>query len=202
MKNKSKNLLYFTQVNLNKCKQGQIEIAKTIRKYNKAQKKFIVLIREPMNAQNRAIYQPTSCQIFTKSSNSRAAIYIDSNTKVWYMEALSHKDITVVQTRIENRSTLIISAYFDILNKDVIWPELETVMEYVEQKGLGVILGADTNAHSTSYGSTNNARGDLMDLFITRYKLDIENRGDTPTYESKGAKTHIDVTLTSVTIIL
>ena len=36
-----------------------------------------------------------------------------------------------------------------------------------------------------------------MDLFITRYKLDIENKGMTPAYESRGAKMHIDVTLTA-----
>ena len=70
-------------------------------------------------------------------------------------------------------------------------------MDYAEQKGLGVILGADTNSHSTSYGTTNNSRGDLMDLFITRYKLDIENKGTIPTYESRGAKTYIDATLTA-----
>ena len=167
MNTSSKNTLHFIQVNLNKAKQGQIEMAKVIRKYNKKQKRFIALIQEPMNAQNKTIYQPVSCQIFTKSGNSRTALYIDLNTKVWYMEALSHKDITVVQVRIENRSTLVISAYFDITTKDVVWPELEKVMDYAEQKGLGVILGADTNAHSTSYGTTNNSRGDLMDLFIT-----------------------------------
>ena len=72
----NKNNLHFIQVNLNKSKQGQIEMAKVIRKCNKQQKKFIALIQEPMNAQNKAIYQPVSCQIFTKSGNSRTAIYI------------------------------------------------------------------------------------------------------------------------------
>ena len=71
-----KNMLYFIQINLNKSKQGQIEVAKMLRNYNKRQKKCTALVQEPMNAQNRSIYQPVSCQIFSKSSTSRTAIYI------------------------------------------------------------------------------------------------------------------------------
>ena len=60
-----------------------------------------------------------------------------------------------------------------------------------------------SNAHSTSFGPDTNKRGELLDLFIAKYGLDIENRGNTPTFCGRGGVTFIDVTLTrglSVTV--
>ena len=105
---------------------------------------FICLVQEPMTDKNRAILQPNSCQIFCKGKNPRASIYLSTSIKAWYMESLSTPDMTVVQMKLNNRSTLIVSVYMDINNKDVIPDELEKVMDYVNQKGLAIIIGADT----------------------------------------------------------
>ena len=51
-------VLKFIQVSLHKAKQGQIEIAASLRKLNKAREPFITLIQEPMTDKNRAILQP------------------------------------------------------------------------------------------------------------------------------------------------
>ena len=64
-------------------------------------------------------------------------------------------------------------------------------------QGLAVILGMDSNAHSTSFGNTTNKRGEKLDLFIAHHKLDIENQGLTPTFQARGAQTIIDITLTA-----
>ena len=119
------------------------------------------------------------------------------------METLSSPDVAVVQTRIQNRSTLIISAYLDIQNKEVIPDVLTTAVEYALRKGLAIIIGMDSNAHSTSFGPVMNSRGEILDLFIAKYGLDIENRGNTPTFCGRGCATFIDITLTrglSVTV--
>ena len=50
-----KTKLNFVQVNLHKAKQGQIEIAAGLRKFNKAREAFIALIQEPMTDKSRAI---------------------------------------------------------------------------------------------------------------------------------------------------
>jgi len=55
----------------------------------------------------------------------------------------------------------------------------------------------DANAHSTSFGTTNNKRGEQVDDFIARHKLNIENTGVTPTFQARGAATIVDITLTA-----
>ena len=42
-----------------------------------------------------------------------------------------------------------------------------------------------------------NKRGEDLDLFIAPYKLDIANCSHDPTFESRGAKTCIDITLST-----
>ena len=55
----------------------------------------------------------------------------------------------------------------------------------------------DSNAHSTSFGTTNNKCGEQLDLFIAHHKLDIENQGLTSTFQARGAATIVDITLTA-----
>ena len=97
------------QVNLHKAKQAQIEIAKRIRKLNMNNTSFICLVQEPMTDTNRAIFQPKSCQIVSKGKNPRASIYLSTTIKAWYMESLSTVDMTVIQMKLNNRATLIVS---------------------------------------------------------------------------------------------
>ena len=70
-------------------------------------------------------------------------------------------------------------------------------MRYAEDKSLGILIAADTNCHSSLFGPSTNKRGEQLELFIARYKLHIENNSHIPTYESRGAATCIDITLTA-----
>ena len=185
------------QVNLHKAKQGQIEIAKRIKKLNTKASPFICLAQEPLTGKNGAMLQPNTCQRFSKGTHPRAIIYASSQLKIWFIETLSTPDIVVAQTKIKNRSTLIISAYLDIQNTDVIPDALDTAMQYAHDKGLAILVAMDSNAHSSSYGPTNNTRGEKIDLFIARHQLHIENTGNTPTFQARNCETFIDVTLTS-----
>ena len=97
------NKLKFVQINLHKAKQGQIEIAASLRKLNKSREAFIALIQEPMTDKSRAILQPKSCQVFEKGPNPRAGIYVSNRINAWNTETLSTPDLTVIQTRIQNR---------------------------------------------------------------------------------------------------
>ena len=85
----------------------------------------------------------------------------------------------------------------DITWVRVISDALQKVMRYVEDKRLGILLAADTNCHSTLFGPSTNKRGEQLELFIAKYKLQVENNSHIPTYESRGAETCIDITLTA-----
>ena len=72
-------------------------------------------------------------------------------------------------------------------------------MKMIDDKGLPLIMGVDSNAHSSLYGPSNNTRGDDFEDFILQYGLSVENIGTKPTFETRRAnsmaRTHIDVTL-------
>ena len=92
---------------------------------------------------------------------------------------------------------MVISCYLDINIKDVIPPGLNKALDYAQKHGLAVIIGMDSNAHSSSFGSTTNKRGEQLELFIAHHKLDIENQGLTPTFQARGAQTIICLLYTS-----
>ena len=98
---------------------------------------------------------------------------------------------------VNKKSTLLISAYLDITLIHVIPPALHKVLRHAEDKGFGIILSMDTNAHSTSFGPDSNKRAEEIDLCIAQYKLDRANCSHEPTFESRGAKTCIDITLST-----
>jgi len=49
-------------------------------------------------------------------------------------------------------------------------------------EGTHLIVGCDANSHHTSWGSTNNNRGESLFNYITANELDIMNRGNKPTF--------------------
>ena len=76
---------------------------------------------------------------------------------------------------------------------------LNRIMDYADSKNVEMILGIDTNSHSTMYGKDTNKRGKDMEEFIIDNGLSIENIGKIPTFETIRGNlkmaTCIDVTL-------
>ena len=145
----------------------------------------------------RPAWQPSSCKRFGVNNKPRTLIYTITTSKACYMESLSSPDITVIQTCINRKSTLLLSVYLDKNWIQVIPKELHRVMKYAEEKRLGILIAGDTNCHSSLFGPSTNKRGEQLELFIAKYKLQIENNSHIPTYESRGAATCIDITLTA-----
>ena len=102
------------QVNLNKARQGQIELGQQIRQLNKQNAAFMILAQEPLNSDTGLTLQPNSCQTFKVGRKPRAIIYTDNAAHIWYLETLSTPDMSIILVKINNRSTLVISAYLDI----------------------------------------------------------------------------------------
>ena len=145
--------------------------------------------------------QPKSCRCYATAASPRAAIYTDMTTQGWFLETLYTRDISVFQTMINNKSTLLVSAYLDITLLHVIPLAHHKILRYAEHKWYGIILDMDSNAHSTSFGPDTNKRGEDHDLFIAQYKLDIVNCSHEPTFESRGARTCIDITLSTRLVV-
>ena len=139
--------------------------------------------------------KPKSCNTYCSEKSPRTAIYLSRNIVAWYIESLSTRDITVIQTKIKSRETLIASVYLDITLKEVIPDSLTAVMKYAKDKRLAILLCIDSNCHSSSFGTDDNKRGEVLDDFIAVHNLKIENKGTEYTFETTLASTIIDITL-------
>ena len=83
----------------------------------------------------------------------------------------------------------------DITIKDVIPDSLTAVMKYAKDKRLAILLCIDSNCHSSSFGTDDNKRGEVLDDFIAAHNLKIENKGTEYTFETTLASKIIDITL-------
>ena len=72
---------------------------------------------------------------------------------------------------------------------------LTAVMLYAKRKRLAILLCIDSNCHSSSFGTDDNKRGEVLDDFIAVHNLKIENKGTEYTFETTLASTIIDITL-------
>lgn len=109
---------------------------------------------------------------------------------------MSNRDATVIVIKINKRQTLIGSLYLDY-TENVIQPWLTKIMDFLKHRGYALLLGIDSNCHSTLYGRETNPRGEKLEDFIASHKLTIENIGRTNTYHSDTGKSIIDITITS-----
>ena len=155
-------------------------------------------MQEPYIYNNSTAGQPRNCKVNVggQKNKPRTAIYSDKRMHVWFIDSLSHKDATVIVTKINNRTTLIASIYLDI-TLDVIQPWLENIMTYTYDKGYACLLAIDSNCHTQLIGTETNKRGEKLEDFISTHKLQIENQGKTPTFQTSRGKSSIDITLTS-----
>ena len=97
-------------------------------------------------------------------------------------------------TKLEGRTTVLVSLYLDINHSPV--PDfLIKALEYSQSRGYSMVIGSDTNSHSTLWGKETNSRGEQLEELIDTYNLDIHNRGKMPTYDSSLGQSIIDVTL-------
>ena len=76
---------------------------------------------------------------------------------------------------------------------------LQRAVDYCRSRRIPLIMGADSNAHSTLWGPTKNQRGGDFEDFLHRNDLYVLNDGLKPTYyhwaNGSRTKTYIDITV-------
>jgi hypothetical protein len=126
---------------------------------------------------------------------ARAAILADNTLKIKILDPLSCRDVVACIIETKDRPVLLASIYCDINKAD--FDHIEKVAEYANANKLRLIIGTDSNAHSTLWGTKQNNRGDTLEHVIARRNLQINNiPGGPPTFRNaNGNETHIDLTL-------
>jgi hypothetical protein len=97
------------------------------------------------------------------------------------------------------RRLVVCSAYLPYDSEDPpLSRELEKLVRYCESERIQLLVGCDSNAHHTAWGSTNcNGRGEALIEFLNSTNLEIFNRGKEPTFCTSVRQEVTDITLGS-----
>ena len=155
----------------------------------------IFLITEPPTVRKTNKLSNVSNDDFNVFSEvkGRAAI-ITKGLNSWRCPQYCAPDIIVCQTTINGQLTYLVSMYLD-------GNKLELPQEFIDliaNKGTcSVLIGADSNAHSSLWNSsTTNRRGELVEDFIITNNLQCVNVGNRPTFRhAMGWTSIIDITV-------
>ena len=194
-------MLSFSQINLHKSEQATLLLGQDLEE----KQQVISLISEPHTVANKITGMPRGTTIAYDRSiphsqpGPRTGIVASNDLRLNPMDNLCTRDCTVAVVKIHGTHTLLASIYLDI-KKPVVPQWLEQLVDIADRKKMPMILGIDSNAHSTFFGPDSNARGDELEDFILKHGMKVVNTGDDPTFEIRRGnnliQTHIDVTLT------
>ena len=118
------------------------------------------------------------------------------------MDSLSTGDCTVIRTKINNVTVLIVSCYMD--RNDTLCPPqaFKDAVSHANRHGMALVAGTDANAQNTAWNSTTfdsigSSRGDELLAYIAKEDLIVENNGDSPTFDNGRWQNSIDLTITN-----
>jgi hypothetical protein len=120
---------------------------------------------------------------------------------IWVLPGFSCRDLVAVIVKyVEDgaeRRLVVCSAYLPFDSEEP--PpsrELETLVRYCERENLCLIVGCNSNAHHTAWGSTNCiGRREAVMEFLNSSNLEIINRGNEPIFCNGFWREVIDTTL-------
>ena len=164
------NPVSFIQVNQKKAFAATVELNNLVKK----KQEYVCLITEPYTYKGKVCATPPGGCVLTAGVDSRAGIIASKPLNLIKIDHLTNKDCTVALLKLNGKRILIASVYLDI-KKEVVPSWLEEVTKYAESKKYSLIIGADTNAHSTLYGLETNSRGEELESFIINNAFSIEN---------------------------
>ncbi len=130
------------------------------------------------------------------TSRSRSCIGVPEEFRFVHLESFSSADTCSGLLKVEGEDDImIISAYMDSKHQNVDG-QLVRSIEYAKEKSLKCLIGCDSNAWSTVWGSarSNNRESLVLDLLI-EYDLVVANNGTTPTFVRANVESIIDLTI-------
>ena len=94
------------------------------------------------------------------------------------------------------------SVYLDInFTEDAMMADINRLISYARTNNLKLVVGVDSNAHSSLWGSDEaNRRGEILEEWILTNELFVANVGRSPTFVRGNSATCVDVTISSMDI--
>ena len=194
-------MLNFIQLNLHKATQATVVLGQEL----KDKQQTLAFLMEPHTVANKITGLPKGTTIAyarnipDNKPGPRTGIVASCDLKLNAMDAWCNRDCTVAMIKLHGRQVVVASVYLDI-TKSTIPDWLERLMDMIDNKKVPLILAIDTNAHSSLFGPDTNSRGEDLEDFVISRGLEIQNVGETPTFETRRGtqmvQTFIDATFT------
>ena len=203
--NNNKGAIKCSQINLQHCKAAALSLFEQVASSKQTN---IALIQEPYCPFGRVSGIPPGLKLHvgTVGVRVRACIVSSENLEAWTLYQYSDRDMVTIAIRTakHNNSDMLIlaSVYMPYDSPDPPPSQkLLQLVEYCRREGLRLIIGSDTNAHHTHWGSTNvNDRGDALLEYILGTDLTVCNQGNRPTFVTQNREEVIDVTLSTMNV--
>ncbi len=154
-----------------------------------------ILLLQEQNVGKRLGYQTFQSDI--GKTRSRACILVPDEIRFVHLEDFSSADTCSGLLKCEGEDIVIVSGYMDS-NHLHIDEHLIKVIEYARNRKLKCLIGCDSNAWSTLWGSTrsNHRESIILDLLV-EYNLTVANVGSEPTFVRSNVESIIDLTIVS-----
>ena len=203
---KGKNFYYTTikQINLQKKKIACQTYLSELKTHE------IMLIQEPYAVKNRICYVPKTHKAFSpycKEQKIRTAILlpIELAKKSFILTPYTNKDIIAVKSNTHTKKGIMWCSFYMAMENNIqdINPEalgkFAKLVEHTNNKNIPLVMGADSNGHHTLWNSyKTTARGRMICELINKYNLNVENKGNLPTFtNTRNYKSIIDITITN-----
>ena len=156
---------------------------------------FVCLLQEPNTFNNRVTGVPDDCiALYKFSCRPRAAIIIHKDSSYTFLEGFSSPDFSVVRVHGKDGDVIYCSVYW--AKENINTPTLiKDICDFGAAYNIPVVIGADANAHHTSWGSSNtNPRGRILHDAMSHLCLSVVNDGS-PTFHDFRRNEALDVTL-------
>lgn len=197
--------IYVKQINLQHCKMATSLISRHIHVMQTKKQDLIVLIQEPwINKKIIHGFDESKMDLFYKRgtiAKPRTCIITTKGLKATFMPQFSSSDVTTVQINVRkgnvNEELILSSVYMPYEEQQNI-PDntARDAIEFSASSGIPIIIGADCNAHHIIWGSSDtNRRGELLAEYLSTTSLDIQNKGNEPTFVINRRQEVLDITL-------
>jgi len=114
---------------------------------------FIYSIVEPyLGKKSTPVGFPKSTPVHYGAEHPRAALWTSLRQGFFPLADLSDRDVVAGIVETKQGKTCFVSAYFDVLDGEVIPEKLVKVVDYCAQRSIRLIMNADLNAHSPLWG--------------------------------------------------
>ena len=125
------------QVNLNKAHGAQVELLNKINKL----KSYIALVTEPYCYKKSLSIPPKNSHVLptNRKEHPRAAIFSSKDIIIHEVSELCHRDMAIGITKLEGRTTVLVSLYLDI-NQSPVPDFLVKALEYSRSRGYSMLI--------------------------------------------------------------